>query len=136
VLIAISLAGGGLSRHAVNYLPVLLALVMLTLGAAFFLAGAVVFLTDLTYIWGLATRLLFFLTPIFYVPQMIHHPLAQRVIAANPMALLVTLGRQCLLDGRPLGAAEVTAAFVGPVLVLALGWGSFQFLKPRIADYI
>jgi ABC-type polysaccharide/polyol phosphate export permease len=132
----VALLGGGLGWQAFFIGFVVAGTFMLTLGSALLVAGAVVFLTDLTYVWGVLTRILFFVTPIFYRVEMLDHPFAGRLLALNPLTGLVTLGRRCLLDGQALAAGEIGAALLGPLVALALGWIVFQRLKPAIPDAI
>jgi lipopolysaccharide transport system permease protein len=95
-----------------------------------------VFLSDLTYVWGIVTRLLFFLTPIFYAPDMMHHPVAAQVMALNPLAQLVTLARASLLEGRWVDMPTIAAAFVGPIALTLVGWLIFQRTKLYVPDHI
>ena len=128
--------GGGLTLNLLYYPIVMLGMFLLTTGAALLLAGVVVFLTDLTYIWGVLTRMLFFLTPIFYSAEMVGDRMGGLLIGSNPLAQMVILGRKCLLYGEPLALSEIGWAFVGPVVVFLLGWKLFQLTKSRIPDYI
>ena len=128
--------GGGLTFNLFYYVLVFLGMCLLTTGAALLLASVVVFLTDLTYIWGVFTRMLFFLTPIFYSAEMVDGGVGAMLIELNPLSQMVILGRKCLLDGEPLTLPEIGWAFVGPVVVLLLGWKLFQLTKSRIPDYI
>ena len=138
VLIAllVVLLGGGLTLNLVYYIFVLLGMCLLTIGAAFVIASLVVFLTDLTYIWGVFTRMLFFLTPIFYSAEMVEHAWGARLIQLNPLTQMVELGRKCLLNGESLAPAEIGWALIGPLVVLAIGWNVFKFTRSRIPDCI
>jgi homopolymeric O-antigen transport system permease protein len=136
VLVLVALFGDGLTWNALLYPVVFIGMTLVTLGAAFVLAAAVVFLTDLLYVWGVGSRMLFFLTPIFYASEMIDEPTAARVIAANPLAAMIELGRRCVLDGKPLTWTEAGVALVGPALVFLLGWFVFRRLNRHIPDFI
>jgi ABC-type polysaccharide/polyol phosphate export permease len=138
VLVALLVTGfgPGLTWSAVQYVFALAGLSLLTFGASLLLASAVVFLTDLTYVWGIVTRLLFFLTPIFYAPDMMNHPVAAKVMALNPLAQLVTLARASLLDGRWVEPRTIAASFAGPIAVTIIGWLIFQRTKPYVPDHI
>jgi len=134
VLIFLLVGGPGLGWGILSYPIVALGIVLLTLGASFLLASFVVLFTDLSYIWNLATRMLFFLTPIFYTPSSLTHPLAV-MMTFNPLAQLVVLGRRCLLEGHTLSLAEAAAVVLVPATVAVAGWAVFQRAKPLLPDY-
>jgi len=136
IALLVVFVGGGLTLNLVYYVFVLLGMSLLTIGAAFAIASLVVFLTDLTYIWGVFTRMLFFLTPIFYSAEMVTHPVGAKLIQLNPLTQMVGLGRKCLLDGEPLAPSEIGWALLGPLVVLVLGWQVFQLTRSRIPDCI
>jgi lipopolysaccharide transport system permease protein len=108
----------------------------LGLGASLFLCGLVVFLSDLNYIWGLFCRLLFFITPVFFSPEVVGEGVARTVLELNPLTRLITLAREALLYGGSIDPAQAVLALLGPLVVLALGWMLFKATKPRIPDYI
>jgi lipopolysaccharide transport system permease protein len=108
----------------------------LGLGASLFLCGLVVFLSDLNYIWGLFCRLLFFITPVFFSPEIVGEGVARTVLELNPLTRLITLAREALLYGGSIDPAQAVLALLGPLVVLALGWMLFKATKPRIPDYI
>ena len=118
------------------YSYAVIGMAMLTLGCALLIAGTVVFLTDVLYVWSVGSRMLFFLTPIFYSVDLIDMPLAVRIIELNPLTPLVELGRKCVLDGQPLGMDEMAAGLAGPAVLLLVGLVLFQALKRRLPDYI
>jgi ABC-type polysaccharide/polyol phosphate export permease len=138
VLVGLFVAGfgPGLSWSAVQYVFVLAGLALLTFGASLLIASAVVFLTDLTYVWSIVTRMLFFLTPVFYPPDMMSHPLAAKVMVFNPLAQLVTLARASLIEGRWVDAGTVAASFAGPFGLTLVGWLVFRRTKPYVPDHI
>ena len=108
----------------------------LSLGASLFLCGLVIFLADLNYIWGLFCRMLFFITPVFYMPEVVGEGVARAVIQMNPLTRLIELAREALLYGGPVDLSTVGLALLGPVVVLVLGGLVFTSVKPRIPDYI
>jgi lipopolysaccharide transport system permease protein len=108
----------------------------LGLGASLFLCGLVVFLSDLNYIWGLFCRLLFFITPVFFSPEVVGEGVARTVLELNPLTRLITLAREALLYGGSIDPTQAVLALLGPLVVLALGWMLFNATKPRIPDYI
>ena len=132
----IVIVGDGLGWSALGYAAVIGAQLLLTAGVAFALGAAVVFLPDLTYVWGVATRVLFFLTPIFYSTDMLQQPWLRTLVRLNPIARLVELGTRVLLDGRALTSTDALVAYLGPTLTLLIGWRLFRSLKAHIPEYI
>jgi ABC-type polysaccharide/polyol phosphate export permease len=128
--------GDGLSRYTAWYAAVVTAQFLLTAGISFLIGAAAVLLPDLTYVWGVAMRLLFFLTPIFYSVDMVRQPWLRGLIRLNPIGRLVELGTRVLLGGMPPTFGEALAALVGPALALVVGWRIFQALQGYIPEYI
>lgn len=136
VCLLISIAGGGLGAAALGYGVVIVGLFMLTFGTSLLLSTVVVFITDVTYVWNMATRMLFFLTPIFYATEGINSAPLRIVTALNPLAGAITMARETLLYGRAAALWHTVAVVVAPLAVLVLGWEVFQRFKGRIPDYI
>lgn len=131
----IALMGGGLGSAAFGYAIALGGLILFTFGTALLLATVVVFMTDIVYIWSMVTRMLFFLTPIFYSAEAVVSTPVQIAVALNPLAALIHLARESLLYGRPLPLGSAVVGILGPLVVVAAGWWMFQRFKKRIPDY-
>ena len=80
--------------------------------------------------------MLFFITPVFFLPEVAGEGLARKVIEMNPLTGLVGLAREALLYGGPIDLAQAGLALLGPCVVLILGGILFNAVKPRIPDYI
>lgn len=136
VLILGAFMGVELSATLLVY-PLLFAGVLaLSLGASLFLCGLVVFLSDLSYVWGLVCRVLFFLTPVFFAAEVAGDGLARLLLEINPLTGLISLAREALVYGGPVSVGEVGLALLGPVLVLVFGAMTFRSTRRRIPDYI
>jgi lipopolysaccharide transport system permease protein len=118
------------------YPLVFIGILALSLGASLFLSCLVVFLSDLNYVWGLFCRMLFFITPVFFTPEVVGEGMARTVIEMNPLSGLIKLAREALLYGGPVDPAQAGLALLGPFAVLILGGMLFNAVKPRIPDYI
>ncbi len=136
VCVLIELLGGGLGVPALGYAVVLGGLLLLTFGTALLLATVVVFMTDVVYIWTMVTRMLFFLTPIFYAAEAVTSTPVQIAIALNPLAALIRLARESLLYGNALSWLSAIVGLLGPLAVVAVGWTVFRRFKERIPDFI
>jgi ABC-type polysaccharide/polyol phosphate export permease len=111
-------------------------MLVLFLGASLFLCGLVVFLADLNYIWGLFCRLLFFLTPVFFTPDVVGEGFTRALLEFNPLTRLIAMAREALLYGGSIGVADLGLALLGPMLVLVVGFSVFKATRTRIPDYI
>ena len=128
--------GAELSSTLLVYPLIFAALLALGAGASLLLCGLVVFFSDLSYVWELFSRLLFFLTPIFYSPLIVKNELASTVLWLNPLTPMIAIARDVLLYGEPVTAAGLTQILPGPLIVLALGITVFRSTRSKIADYI
>jgi len=128
--------GANFSSALLVYPLVFIGVLAFSLGASLFLCGLVVFLSDLNYVWGLFCRMLFFITPVFFLPEVAGDGIARAVIEMNPLTGLIRLAREALLSGGPVDLAQAGMALLGPFVVLILGGMLFNAVKPRIADYI
>ncbi|RPH94646.1 MAG: hypothetical protein EHM68_13820 [Lysobacterales bacterium] len=128
--------GVHLSATLLLYPLVFVGVLALSLGASLFLCGLVVFLTDLSYVWSLFCRVLFFLTPVFFAAEVVGDGLPRLALEINPLTGLLSLAREALLYGGHVFLAEVGLALLGPALVLAFGVIVFRATRARVADYI
>jgi lipopolysaccharide transport system permease protein len=118
------------------YPLVFLAFLALSLGMSLALCALVVFFADLTYVWQVGCRLLFFVTPVFFATTALPDGLALSLIELNPLTAMLALARSTLLYGDPVHAGQWLWAMAGPLLALAVGWLMFRAARPRIADYV
>lgn len=136
VLVLGAFMGIDLTATLLLYPLVFAGVLALSLGASLFLCGLVVFLSDLSYVWGVFCRLLFFLTPVFFTAEVAGSGLARRVLEINPLTGLISLAREALVYGGPVDLAGAGLALLGPVLILAFGVMVFRGTRRRIPDYI
>jgi ABC-type polysaccharide/polyol phosphate export permease len=81
-------------------------------------------------------RLLFFATPIFYATQFLESPLALQLVRFNPLAGLIGLSRNSVIDGHMFPVSVFLA--LAAIHALAL-WGAFRWFKrcePSFAEYV
>ena len=91
-----------------------------SLGIGMLLSSLAVFFRDLTHLYGIATMLVMFLTPIFYpvsiLPERVFH-----LIHLNPLFHYVSYFRSLALDGTIPGLWENIASLGFALLALCLG---------------
>lgn len=116
------------------WLPVLvLPLALASLGCAWFLAAAGVFMRDIGVMAGMLTPAVFFLTPIVYPLSAVPERL-RPLILLNPLTPLVEAARETVLLGGPMqwGPWAVSAALSAAVFLA--GYAFFMAFKRALAD--
>lgn len=136
VLLAAQLASGAGLPWTVLLVPlVLLPLVFLSLGVAWFLASLGVFVRDVGHLIGLLTQVLLFATPIFYPPTAL--PAALRPwLALNPLVDVVENLRRVVLWGRLPEWPALGCWLLITLLLLLLGQAWFMKTKRGFADVL
>jgi ABC-type polysaccharide/polyol phosphate export permease len=94
-------------------LPVLGLLLVFTLGMALLLSLLYVGIRDVQQVWLVISRLLFFVTPVFYPIQLVPEAL-QKIMMVSPLAVVVVQARHVLVD--PSGPSAAEAAGSAPML--------------------
>lgn len=134
------LLGAALFLGQLSWTILLLPLTMIPLllfssGMAFLVSSLGVYLRDMQQLVGIATQVLFFMTPIFYpitlVPEKVRW-----VLYLNPMTTLVEQTRQILLYGQTPDPWACIAVFVFSACVFQLGLIWFTKTKKGFADVL
>jgi lipopolysaccharide transport system permease protein len=131
MLLAVHIALGGMPRLAWLLIPVVLVpTVLISLGLLWFLSSLGVFIRDLSYTVTLIVQVLFFVTPIFYPPEVI--PQSFRwVVAINPLASGVNALRAVIFaSAAPDWGGLAASGALGLALTL---FGYAWFMKTRRA---
>lgn len=113
----------------------LLPLVLLTLGATWFLASLGVYLRDVGQLVGVVSTVLMFLSPIFFPISALPESY-QFLLRLNPLAPAIGYMRDVLYWGRLPSPVEFTAYLTGCALVAWLGFAWFQKTRKGFADVI
>ena len=114
---------------------ILLPLLQLTLGLAYFVASLGVYVRDTQHVVGILLRILWFLTPIFYPVSRVPERF-QRVLQANPLTVLVEQGRRVFLYGQTPEWIPLLVVIAVSALVLQLGFIWFCRTKEGFADVL
>ncbi|MCE7974087.1 MAG: ABC transporter permease [Leptolyngbya sp. PLA1] len=115
---------------------VLLPLVFLSLGLAWFLASLGVFIRDISnLVVLLVSQLLFFLTPIFYRIENLPERL-KPVAMLNPLAHIVEGARRVLVLGQQPDWAALGLVTLLGLLTMQLGYAWFMKSKRGFADVL
>jgi lipopolysaccharide transport system permease protein len=114
---------------------VILPLILLSLGLAWFLASLGVFVRDLGHLVGLLVQVLMFATPIFYPLEGI--PLRLRpLISVNPLTPIVENMRRVIFRAEPPPWLALCAWTAATAVVTLLGYAWFMKTKKAFADVI
>lgn len=122
-------------------LPLIIELIMLTLGISLLLAGLFVRFRDIGQIWDLGMQLLFYATPIIYPITLVPEHL-RSMILSSPMAQVIQDSRRFVIDpAGDYGMSELPdwqrlLPFVLTVGLFALGFYTFQRAAHRAAEHV
>lgn len=126
---------GGLPVSAL-WLPVVMApLVLVALGAAWFIAALGVFMRDIAAVVGPFTTVLMFLSPVFYAQEAVPAPFRQW-LGLNPLTFIIEQSRAVLLAGQ---MPDWTGLGIYTALALLVAWAGyvwFQLTKRGFADVL
>lgn len=114
---------------------VLIPLVLLTLGVAWFLAALGVYVRDVGQVTLVGTTILLFVSPVFFPVTAV--PAAFRaIIYVNPLTFLIEQGRNVLIWGRAPDVPGLLAFSVGAFALAWLGYAWFQATRKGFADVL
>lgn len=135
LLVLLAFAEGSVPLTVFLLPLVLVPLVALCLGLAWFLASLGVFLRDVGQMIGVAVTALMFLSPLFY-PSSALPEKVRWLVALNPLALPIELARSVIVFGRAPDWGPWLVHLAASVLVMWLGFAWFQRTRRAFADVI
>lgn len=128
LLLALLVVNGSLPWTAVFTPLVIAPLIIMALGAAWFLASLGVFVRDVGQTIGILTSIMMFLAPVFYPISALPEPLRPWIML-NPITLVVEQLREVLVWGR---LPDWWGLVVYSAISILVGWaGFFWFQKTR-----
>lgn len=118
-----------------------LALTLLAIGFAMLLSVLYVRFRDIQPIWDVVLQITFYASPVLYVIAMLPGSIQREMMAANPLASILTQMRHAVLDPTAPSSAEAIGSelrllipFGLVALVFCLGLWTFNREAPRIAE--
>ena len=108
-------------------------------GFALALSASAVFFRDLRYLWTIIIQVLFFATPIIYLPSQLDGklpPFLEFVLHWNPMAVFIDSFRQLLYHGRLPELGNLLYLVVSAIVSFIAGWAIFVKLSRRLAEEV
>jgi lipopolysaccharide transport system permease protein len=136
VLVLAHQALQGVVAWTALWLPIVFApLVLLALGATWFLASVGVFFRDVGHTVMLVSQVLIFMTPVFYPVQAVP-PGLRPIFKFNPLTSLVENTRRVTVQGLPPDWPALGLSLLIGLLVATFGYAWFTSTKRAFADVI
>jgi ABC-type polysaccharide/polyol phosphate export permease len=120
--------------NLIFYLPIFLFFVLFILGLSLVLATLEIYISDLSNVWSVLVRLLWFLTPIFYV--MPPNSLFQKISYINPLFHFINVSREIIIYGRNPGLHVLFLMVFFSILSLLFGLFIFQRYKSKFPEMV
>lgn len=134
VFAVILCTGHKISAAALLCLPAVMAVeFILALGMAMLASAVTVYIRDLEYILGIFVLAWQFLTPVMYPVSMVPEKMMW-LFHLNPMTSVTEAYRQILYEARIPQFSTLTSVVFTGIVVLAIGWASFERLKKGFAE--
>jgi lipopolysaccharide transport system permease protein len=135
LLLAILVFNQTFSWTSIFFPLVLLPLIFVTMGLAWFLSALGVYVRDIGQITGVFTMVLLFLSPVFYPVSAL--PQDYRILLhLNPLTLIIEESRKVLIFGRLPDWAALGAALLVGFALSAAGFWWFQKIRKGFADVL
>lgn len=126
------------SKNLINVLSLLfpfLALTLVCTGVGFLVSALYVFFRDLPYFYELVVFVLWISSPVFY-PAAIVPVQLKPFLALNPLSPIIESIRQIALSGQLPDLTLISGSMLSGVIILALGWGCFQWWRSQFMDLL
>jgi lipopolysaccharide transport system permease protein len=132
ILLAALTWAGGIHAQVVLFPMLLIPVLLLALGLAWFMAAWGVFIKDMSQIVPMFVQMLMFLSPVFYPASAV--PAALRPFYQfNPLAAVIETTRTAV-TGQPIAWAAWGMALIFCLLAAMLGYAFFQHSREEFAD--
>ena len=116
-------------------LPIpLILLLVLIMGMSFLLSVVRVYVYDISLIWSIIVRSLFFVSPIFWNPKDIDNGFLLQIHSINPLGQLIDISHKLVIDGQipPISDWAYTTLIICGIFVL--GYFVFHRLQDKIVE--
>jgi len=134
IIVLMLLAGLHIGAFAILYLPLILFLsVLFATGYVLLLSALTVFVRDVHHFVDAIARLLFFMTPIFYLTSEVSG-LLEKVIWSNPFTYFIESYHDILYQGVAPGLFQLGMCVLLAAAAFIIGAAVFSKLKGRFAE--
>lgn len=125
--------GMGLTWYVIFYPVILLIQYILLIGISLFVSSITVYFRDLQHFIGIALQLLFYATPIVYIPDAI--PLEfQWIIKYNPMTYIINAYRDIFYYQQMPSLMFLARILILGIVICLVGYFIFNKLQRRFAE--
>jgi ABC-type polysaccharide/polyol phosphate export permease len=107
---------------------------LFTTGIALALSAVNVFFHDVGYLWGIAAQVLFYSSPIIFVPSQIPNELVRTISNWGPTGSFVRASQDLLYYSQFPGIGRWAYVATWSIVVFAFGAWIFNRLSPRFAE--
>ena len=136
VLLALQLIITGSLHWTVIFFPfVIVPLIIVTLGFAWFLAATGVYVRDISQTTGLITSVMLFVSPVFYPIATLPHKM-QLLVMLNPLTLIIEESRKVLLFGEIPNWSALGVYSLVSMVIAWIGFWWFQKTRKGFADVL
>lgn len=132
--VALLIAGNMVLQWLPVLFVVLVLLAIFTTGLALLLAAANVFFNDITYLWSIASQLLFYATPVIWNPANVGKPILTTIASWGPTGAFVMAVHEVLYDLQMPSLARFAQLAIYAGVSFAFGAWAFGKLSPRFAE--
>jgi lipopolysaccharide transport system permease protein len=113
----------------------IVSLTLVCMGVGYFMSALFVFFRDLGYFYELVCFVLWISSPVFY-PSDIIPEAVKPFISLNPLVPIIENLREIALSDTLPDPMSLGGSLLGSLIVLALGWAFFQWLRPQFMDLL
>jgi lipopolysaccharide transport system permease protein len=136
VLLAMSVLTHGTAPLTVLLIPfVVLPLLCVTLGVAWFLSSLGVYLRDISQVIGIVTSVMLFLSPVFY-PASAVPPTFRPLLYMNPLTFIIEQARNLVFVGQSPSWYGLLMYAIGGLVIAWAGFAWFQKTRKGFADVV
>lgn len=140
VTLAVLLIAELIIKHSlpwtVIYFPIIIApLALFTMGLAWVLAALGVYVRDIGQITGIFTTILLFMSPVFYPVSALPENM-RKWLYLNPLTFVIEQSRSVLVWGGAVDWNGLVKYYVGSLIMLFIGYWSFQKMRRGFADVL
>lgn len=115
-------------------LPIVAAFLACVIGIGLLLALVYSHVRDVEYLWVLVTRLIFFVTPVFYTLDSLPPSTARAVYWLNPLTPFLVALRGCLIAGQPIDPRIYAHSLALGAGCFAIGYAAFLAWENRAVE--
>ena len=113
----------------------LTALLLISMGIGFLTSSLYVFFRDLPFFYELIQFVIMLSSPIFY-PAEIVDPSIRTLLELNPLYPVIESLRQIVLSGNLPDLYLILRSLLSGIIILAVGWICFNWLRPKFMDLL